>query len=199
VATVGLRELKAERTRAAIVAAALELFEAQGYDATRMEDVAAAAEVGTSTLYRYFPAKVDLLLAPVEDWNGTLAAGLRARPADEPLAASLRAIARAYLVEAEERSDLVARLQRLVESTPVARAGLWDVYAREHLDLAAAVAERSGRPATDPGVLLAAFETMAVINLCLEAWWGPAGLRPTETLAGVLATIDRTPHPLALT
>jgi AcrR family transcriptional regulator len=61
----GLRERqKADRTRR-ILEAASQLFRAQGYDAVRIEDIAAAAEVSAGTCYNYFSTKGDLLLAIV--------------------------------------------------------------------------------------------------------------------------------------
>jgi AcrR family transcriptional regulator len=62
---IRLRERqKADRTRR-ILEAASTLFRAQGYDAVRIEDIAAAAEVSTGTCYNYFSTKGDLLLAIV--------------------------------------------------------------------------------------------------------------------------------------
>lgn len=61
----GLRERqKADRT-GRILNAASALFRAQGYDAVRIEDIAAAAEVSAGTCYNYFSTKGDLLLAIV--------------------------------------------------------------------------------------------------------------------------------------
>jgi AcrR family transcriptional regulator len=61
----GLRERqKADRTQR-ILQAASSLFRADGYDAVRIEDIAAAAEVSAGTCYNYFSTKGDLLLAIV--------------------------------------------------------------------------------------------------------------------------------------
>jgi AcrR family transcriptional regulator len=61
----GLRERqKADRT-GRILKAASDLFRAQGYDAVRIENIAAVAEVSTGTCYNYFSTKGDLLLAIV--------------------------------------------------------------------------------------------------------------------------------------
>jgi AcrR family transcriptional regulator len=61
----GLREKqKADRTRR-ILRAALAQFRAEGYEAVRIEDIAAAAEVSAGTCYNYFSTKGDILLAIV--------------------------------------------------------------------------------------------------------------------------------------
>lgn len=63
----GLRELKKERTRAAILGAARRLVGRDGFAATTMAAVAAEAEVAAGTLYNYFPSKDDLLLGLWDD------------------------------------------------------------------------------------------------------------------------------------
>jgi AcrR family transcriptional regulator len=55
------RDWRQER-RQRILAAAAELFGANSYDSVQMRDVAARAEVGKPTLYRYFPSKEELFL-----------------------------------------------------------------------------------------------------------------------------------------
>ena len=55
------RDWRNER-RQKILSAAAELFGANSYDTVQMRDVAARAEVGKPTLYRYFPSKEELFL-----------------------------------------------------------------------------------------------------------------------------------------
>ncbi|WP_395019258.1 TetR/AcrR family transcriptional regulator [Dongia sp.] len=55
------RDWRNER-RQKILGAAAELFGANPYDSVQMRDVAARAEVGKPTLYRYFPSKEELFL-----------------------------------------------------------------------------------------------------------------------------------------
>ncbi|MGA3845536.1 TetR family transcriptional regulator [Ralstonia nicotianae] len=50
-----------------LVAAAMSLFVARGFAATRLEDVAAAAGVSKGTVYLYFANKVELFKAVVQD------------------------------------------------------------------------------------------------------------------------------------
>ena len=54
-------------TREAIRAAAVELFVRHGFDAVSVEEVADAADVGASTVYRHFPTKEDLVLGRLRD------------------------------------------------------------------------------------------------------------------------------------
>ena len=58
-------ERRKESRPAELIDAALELFVARGYDATRLEDIAARAGVSKGTLYLYFEGKEDLFKALV--------------------------------------------------------------------------------------------------------------------------------------
>jgi len=56
----GKRELQKEARRIAIIDAALEEFTAQGFTATKLDDVAVRAGIGKGTIYLYFDSKEQL-------------------------------------------------------------------------------------------------------------------------------------------
>lgn len=54
---------KAQRTRARLIERADELFQARGYNAVSVADIAAAAEVAEATLYQYFSGRAGVFMA----------------------------------------------------------------------------------------------------------------------------------------
>src|SRR5580692_9667090 len=90
-ASSGLRERKKARTRASLREHALRLFREQGYQATTVEQIAAAAEVSASTFFRYFPTKEDVVLQDDMDTR-MVEAFARQPPGLSPIAAVRAAI-----------------------------------------------------------------------------------------------------------
>jgi AcrR family transcriptional regulator len=86
----GRREENKQRTRSALEEAAARLFGEQGFEATTVRDIAAAAGVGERTFFRYFPSKEDLVLQQVRGLIPGLVDRVRARPAGEPPLTALR-------------------------------------------------------------------------------------------------------------
>ncbi|WP_234872980.1 TetR/AcrR family transcriptional regulator [Allitabrizicola rongguiensis] len=91
----GLRaRQKADRNRR-LTEAAVELFRDAGYDAVRIEDIAARAEVSVGTFYNYFETKGDLLVSIVMmEVEEVIEAGasVLADPPPDPAEAILRLI-----------------------------------------------------------------------------------------------------------
>jgi len=64
---MGLREVKKERARRAILDAAREMFFSRGFDGTTIEEIAEEAEVAVGTVYNYFESKSALILGITAD------------------------------------------------------------------------------------------------------------------------------------
>ena len=60
------REYNKQQCRARILKASRQLFSAQGFEQTTMEEVALRAEVSKATLYNYFTNKDSLLMGIAE-------------------------------------------------------------------------------------------------------------------------------------
>jgi AcrR family transcriptional regulator len=82
----GLRERQRRQRADQVLDAADRLFATQGYEATRIEEIAATADVAPATVYNYFVTKPNLLMAlAVRHVRAALPerrAYLRALPAD---------------------------------------------------------------------------------------------------------------------
>ncbi|MEV8224671.1 TetR family transcriptional regulator [Streptomyces sp. NPDC079167] len=75
-----------EARRRSILQAGAQLAGRGGFEAVQMREVADAAGVALGTLYRYFPSKVHLLVALMQDQLGHLHHALRRQPpaGDDP-------------------------------------------------------------------------------------------------------------------
>ncbi|GAA3236130.1 TetR family transcriptional regulator [Streptomyces sp. XM83C] len=69
-----------EARRRRILEATARLAGRGGFDAVQMREVAEASEVALGTLYRYFPSKIHLLVATMQDQLERLHGTLRERP-----------------------------------------------------------------------------------------------------------------------
>jgi AcrR family transcriptional regulator len=125
-----LRERKQQRTRQAIVEAALTLFDEHGFDAVTVTDIAARAEVGRSTFFRYFADKQEVLFAEDEQLCALLVTAAESAAAPlAPLGTSLdgalvaaRAGLLALIRGIDEQPRWIAIRARLLARHPELRA-----------------------------------------------------------------------------
>jgi AcrR family transcriptional regulator len=121
----GLRQRKRRETRARIVGEALKLFLLRGYDATTVDEIAAAAGISKRSFFDYFPTKEDVVLAWQDAFGGALAAALAARPSGEPAAQAVQTALVSVIGEAAAQPEAFA-IDDLIQTTPALKA-------REHL------------------------------------------------------------------
>ena len=77
-------------SRAELERRALELFTARGFDATTVDDVAAAAGIGRRTFFRYFASKNDAVWGDFDHGLADLRAQLAGADPQQPLLEALR-------------------------------------------------------------------------------------------------------------
>jgi AcrR family transcriptional regulator len=142
-ALAGLRERKKQKTRDAIQREAMRLFQEQGYEATTIEQIAAAADISPSTFFNYFPTKEDVVFN--DPYDPLIASTLLARPGHESLGVAVQNTIREGLasVFAQDREMILAR-GRLTMGVPALRARIWEELERSQDFLCALIAERIG-------------------------------------------------------
>lgn len=187
---MGLRETNATRTRQVLAETAMTLFLDRGYDTTTMEDVAHAADVGISTVYRYFPKKEDLATAFLGD-AGLMAESLRGRPDDEDPELSLGHALVTFLEHVERASPQLARFNEVADANPRVRGRLMDWFTEAHQLLCEAVAARRGLAPDDLGV--GATTWMAIFVLMRTSEPHPSGRSGSEVARDVMRTLAAAP------
>ncbi|WP_067851065.1 TetR family transcriptional regulator [Mycolicibacterium wolinskyi] len=165
------RAAKKAATRQSIQDHALRLFAEKGYDATTVEDIAAAAGVSHMTFFRYFPRKEEVV--EYDEYDPLIEDLIAARPADEPPLTAIHRAIRAGL-QAILPTDHSALLQRtrLIMANPTLRAR--NTLAQDETrDLfARALARRAGMQAPDLRCVVQASAALATVAPAITAWAG---------------------------
>ncbi|NEW40506.1 TetR family transcriptional regulator [Nocardia cyriacigeorgica] len=141
----------------------MDLFEANGYDATTVEAVAAAAEVAPSTVYRYFATKEDLVIT--DEFDNVFFTELAEQPADSTVVESLRAALHSVTASMSQADmELGRRRTRLMLTEPGLRgATLTNLMTMERA-IAEQITHQTGRAANDPEIT---WFTSAVVGIAL--------------------------------
>jgi TetR/AcrR family transcriptional regulator, fatty acid metabolism regulator protein len=112
----------AERTsdrRGQLLEAAVRVFAAKGFRASRVGDIAVEAGVAHGLLYHYFSSKDEVLETIFrETWSALVADTRRVEAADVPLREQLRRFAKIYLGSWLATPELVRVLVREVARSP---------------------------------------------------------------------------------
>jgi AcrR family transcriptional regulator len=177
----GLRERKKQKTRWAIQEHALRLFAEQGYDATTVEQIAAAAEVSPSTFFRYFPTKEDVVLA--DDYDPLLVAAFEAVPSDLGPVAAMRQASRSAFgqIDVVEQAKVLERT-KLTLSVPALRARSLENFAGTIALLAEPIARRLGRDPSDLGARTLAGACLGAMLVAIFEWVETDGAKPLADL-----------------
>jgi AcrR family transcriptional regulator len=187
------KRLPTDERRVLIVEAAGRLFGERGYEATRLDDVAAAAGVTKPILYRHFDSKKALYLTLLERHRDDLGSFAGAIPPQGPPEERLRAILEFWFAYVEAHSYAWKMLFRDTGGGPEVQAFRLDVHARARAILVEMIRSLSEAPIPRRELQpLAELMSMGMASLVL--WWldNPAASRQaivdamTRVWAGLL-------------
>jgi AcrR family transcriptional regulator len=182
---LGLRERKKLETWRSIRAAAVDLFLDRGYEAVSVDDIAAAANVSPSTFFNYFTAKEAVIFDPDPADFSTRSALLAARPAGEPLWASLREVLLGYLAASGETAAVRKRMTAVSSTLARSRRDTTDHIHDELLEWA--TARDCGLSELERA--LSVNIAMAAVLTAVASWEADEGVGRLVELAG--ACLDR--------
>jgi AcrR family transcriptional regulator len=169
-----LRERRRLRTRRAIQALALRLFATKGFQATTIEEIAAAAEMAPRTFFRYFPTKEEVVFW--SDYQPTLAGFVAARPDDEPALEALHhGIVDALAAIWDQDGERMMERLRLAFGTPALHPRMRQQQAGWATAVAEILADRLGERRDNLEVRIIAAAVAAAVWVAMEEWQAQDG------------------------
>jgi AcrR family transcriptional regulator len=141
----GLRERTRQLVAREITETAEALFIERGYEATTIDDIAAAVGMSRRSVFRYFPTKEDLVLGKLDFLADELIRAFRARPDGEDVWDSLRAVFELLvpIVDTLDKDSVAAPMQRVIFSTPSLLSAYLGMQQRMQDVIVAGIRERS--------------------------------------------------------
>jgi AcrR family transcriptional regulator len=188
---LGLRERKRLAAMRRVQQVALDLFDQHGFGAVTIEQVAAAAEVSPSSIYRYFGTKEQLVLW--DEYDPAILRGVVEELHDHPPLEAVRRVIGALVeqVLAREEPRIRRRLRYAVEEPSVLAASALQSFELAEL-LAGLVGARLERDADDLDVQLFAHALVGGLTGGLHHWYEHGFATPfTTVIDRVFASMER--------
>ncbi len=179
----GHRERKKQKTRDAIVDAALALFDERGYEATTIADIAAAADIAPRTFFGYFPTKEAVVFHDKESSTDGLRERLTHREEGETAMDAMRA----WVVDITRDMDFGDERERCRRRLLRASPTLREYERANNLEfediLATAVARDLGLPPRSLRPRMVAAAATAALNVLADFFDDQAESAAPEPLA----------------
>jgi AcrR family transcriptional regulator len=146
----------------------MALFLERGFEATTLDDIAAAADISRRSFFHYFESKEDVVFAWQEESTAALIAAVAARPVSESmLAAAENAIV--AMVRQLEPGEAMAMAQ-LKRDNPALQARDQVKYEKLERALAEALGKRAGHKSEKLGARLVAMIATGAMRIGGELW-----------------------------
>ena len=184
----GLRLRKRQQTRERLTQAAMALFLERGFEATTLDDIAAAADISRRSFFHYFASKEDVVFAWQEESTAALIAAVAARPASESMLTAAESAISA-MVRQFEPGEAIA-MACLKRDNPALQARDQVKYEQLERSLAEALGRRAGHPAETLHVRLVAMIATGAMRIGGELWAAEGARENPEALVkGTFAAI----------
>jgi AcrR family transcriptional regulator len=164
------RRLPVAERRAVIVDAAGRLFGEHGYEATRLDDIAAAAGVTKPIVYRHFDSKRDLYLALLDRHRDDLPGFVSSIPAEGTTEERLRTVLDLWLAYVESHRYAWKMLFRDTGGDPEIVARRREVHATARAVLVELIRSLAATPVPRRELEPLA-ELMSMGMAALVLWW----------------------------
>ncbi|MGW1784815.1 TetR/AcrR family transcriptional regulator [Streptomyces sp. NPDC002143] len=164
---------------------ALRLFLEQGYDQVGLKDVAEAADVAVSTVFKHFSGKEALIFDEDADQEAALIAAVRERGPGQSVLDAVRDHLVAVTEDALSRPGF-AEYRALVDSTPALNDYSHRMWRRHESSLASVIAEETGAAADD--IAVRALARFALEAIFLTRGSGPAAADQIRAVFRLLRT-----------
>lgn len=143
--TPTLRERARSAARAEIAATAVRLFAEHGFEATTVDQIAAAVGISRRSFFHYFGSKEDVVLGDTDALGETVRAALEARPPEESAWTAIREAFKELRRHAgSEKEQLI--LAGIHDQAPSLRARHLEKHLRWQELLAPEIQRRLGLP-----------------------------------------------------
>jgi AcrR family transcriptional regulator len=177
----GLRERKRQQTRERLTRAAMALFLERGFEATTLDDIAAAADISRRSFFHYFASKEDVVFAWHEETTAALIAAVEARPANESMLTAAENAISAMATQLEPGEAIA--MARLKRDNPALQARDQVKYEKLERALAAALEKRAGHKTEKLGARLVAMIATGAMRIGGELWAAEGAREKPEALA----------------
>ncbi len=177
----GLRERKRQQTRERLTRAAMALFLERGFEATTLDDIAAAADISRRSFFHYFASKEDVVFAWQEESTAALIAAVAARPSDESMLAAAENAITAMIGQLKPGEAIA--MARLKRDNPALQARDQVKYEKLERALAEALGKRAGLKAEKLQARLVAMIATGAMRIGSEFWAAEGAREKPEALA----------------
>lgn len=185
---VGARAIGRDAVVTRIAAAALDLFDARGFAAVTMDDVAQAAGVSVRSVHRYFPSKEDLIVGDPTPTAILVEEAFAASDPGMPLWAALRESLEALVRHAATKSEEGRRVTRIIATTDTLRARNLE----KHLAWAERLTPLVAARISAGSVELAALQARAMVHMALACFDVAVDAWAADDDADLGELVDRT-------